>query len=107
MIRPPLLDLNFVELKYHPFIIRLDKCAGSCNVLSPKIWVPKETKDAYVKVCNMITNKMKLKPWQNIFHVILNANSIVQHVTRKKIILGLLGHLFVKTASIEKVMLIL
>ena len=44
MVRPTLIDLNLVELKYYPFIISLDKCNGSCNVLSPKIHVPKETK---------------------------------------------------------------
>ena len=37
-------------------MISLDKCTGSCNVLSPK-YVPKETKDINVKVFNMITNK--------------------------------------------------
>ena len=41
MIRPTLIDLNPVKLKYHPFMIILDKCTGSCNVLSPKICVPK------------------------------------------------------------------
>ena len=76
----------------------------------------------------MITNKakMKLKQWQNIFHAILNANSIVQHVTQnknriikhvnvnakvianaKKIIVGMLVHVFVRMVSIEKVLLIL
>ena len=30
---------------------------GSCNVLSLKIYVPKETKDLNVKAFNMITNK--------------------------------------------------
>ena len=34
MVRPSLIDLNPVELKYYPFIISLDKCNGSCNVLS-------------------------------------------------------------------------
>ena len=29
MIRPFIFDLNPVELKYHPFIISLDKCNGS------------------------------------------------------------------------------
>ena len=29
------------ELKCYPFMISLDKCTGSCNVLSPKIVVPK------------------------------------------------------------------
>ena len=31
MIRPFLIDLNPVELKYYPFMISLDKCSGSCN----------------------------------------------------------------------------
>ena len=42
MVRPTLIYLNSVELKYYPFIIRLVKRTGSCNVLSPKICVPKE-----------------------------------------------------------------
>ena len=41
--RPALIDLNPVELKDYPFIISLDKCNGRCNVLSPKICVPKKT----------------------------------------------------------------
>ena len=36
MIRPTLIGLNPVELKYYPVTIILDKCNGSCNVLSPK-----------------------------------------------------------------------
>ena len=61
MIRPTLIDLNPVELKYYPFMISLNKCTGSCNVLSPKICVPKETKDINVKAFNMITNKNEAK----------------------------------------------
>ena len=37
-----LIDLNPVELKYFPFMMRLDKRNRSCNVLSPKIRVPKK-----------------------------------------------------------------
>ena len=44
MVKTTLIDLNPAELKYHPFIISLDKCSGSCNVLSPKISVPKKQK---------------------------------------------------------------
>ena len=58
MVRPTLIDLNPVELKYYPFMISLNKCTGSCNVLSPKICVPKETKDINVKAFN-IDNKWK------------------------------------------------
>ena len=36
MVRPSHIDLNPVELKYYPFVISLDKCTESCNVLSPK-----------------------------------------------------------------------
>ena len=61
LVRPTLIDMNLVELKYYPFIISLNKCSGSCNVLSPKIGVPKETKDKNVKAFNMITNKDEAK----------------------------------------------
>ena len=53
--RPTVIDLNSVELKYYPFMIGLDKCSGNCNVLFPKIYVPK--KKRHVKVFNVITNK--------------------------------------------------
>ena len=61
MVRSTLIDLNPVELKYYPFMITLNKCTGSCNVLSPKICVPKETKDINVKALNKITNKNEAK----------------------------------------------
>ena len=61
MVRHTLIDMNPVELKYYPLMIILNKCTGSCKVLSPKIWVPKETKDMNVKAFNMITNKDKAK----------------------------------------------
>ena len=52
MVRPTRIDLNPVELKYQPFKISLDKCSGSGNVLSPKI---------YVKAFDIITNKNEAK----------------------------------------------
>ena len=61
MFRPALIELSPVELKYHPFIITLDKYTGSCIALSLKISVPKETKDINVKAFNMITNKNEAK----------------------------------------------
>ena len=61
IIRPTVVDLNPVELKYYPFIINVNKCSGSCNVLSPKICVPKKAKDINVKTFNMITNKYEAK----------------------------------------------
>ena len=61
MATPTLIDLNLVELKYYPFMISLDKCSGSCYILSPQMCVPKETKDINIKVFNMITNKNDAK----------------------------------------------
>ena len=61
MVRATLIDLNPFELKYYPFMIIFKKCTGSCNVLSPKICVPKETKYTNIKAFNIITNKDEVK----------------------------------------------
>ena len=37
IVRPTLIDMNPVELKYHLFVISLSKCSGSCNILSLKM----------------------------------------------------------------------
>ena len=42
-------------------MISLDKCNGSCNVLSPKICIPKKAKNINVKVLNIMTNKNEAK----------------------------------------------
>ena len=42
MVRPTFTDMDAVELKYYPLMIILSKCTGRCNVLSPKICVPKK-----------------------------------------------------------------
>ena len=60
-VRPTLIDVNPLELKYYPFMISLNKCTGSCIVLSPKICVPKETNDMHIKAFNIITNKNEAK----------------------------------------------
>ena len=38
-------------------MVSLNKCTGSCNVLSPKNFFLKETEDINVKTFNVITNK--------------------------------------------------
>ena len=40
MVRPTLIKLNPIDLKYYPFM----NCNGSCNVLSPERCVPKTQK---------------------------------------------------------------
>ena len=61
MVRPTPIDMNPVEHKYYPFMISLNECTGSYNVLPPKICVAKETKDINIKVFNIITNKNEAK----------------------------------------------
>ena len=61
MFRPNFIDINPVELKYFPFMTNSNKCNGICNVLSPKICVPKETKDIILKAFDMIINKKEPK----------------------------------------------
>ena len=42
-------------------MIGLNKSTGSCNVSSPKIYVPKEKKDINVIVFNLIATKNEAK----------------------------------------------
>ena len=114
--RPTLIDLNAIELNHFLFMISLGKCNGSCNVvdeLPTKICIPSETKHVNVKVFNVIKRLNEVKTRMK-FHAIVNANSIVQHVTKngiminvnvslrsiacekKKIIVGILAEVFVR-----------
>ena len=46
------------ELRYYPFTVNLNRCAGSYNTLddlSSRICVPNETEDLNLHVFNMIT----------------------------------------------------
>ena len=49
MVRHTLIDLNPVEIKYYPFMISLDNCSGSCNVLSPQFCFQKKQKTYMLK----------------------------------------------------------
>ena len=122
MVRPILIDLNLVVLKYYPFTISLGKCKGNCNSgidLCKKISVLIKIKHSNVKAFNIITRTNEAKTLANIFHVIVNTNSIEQHVTQisngiikhvnvnvkiivsaKKIIVVILAHTLVRIASI-------
>ena len=51
MVRPTLINLNPVELKYYPFMISLNKLLEAVLSYLQKC-VPKETKDINVKAFN-------------------------------------------------------
>ena len=49
---------DYNELRYYPFAVNLDRCAGSCNTvddLSSRVCVPNETEDLNLDIFNMIT----------------------------------------------------
>ena len=63
MTQPTLTNLHHneysQEFHYYPFLVRLDRCVGSCcntlNDLSNKVCVRNKTKDLNLSVFNMIT----------------------------------------------------
>ena len=118
MVRTILMDLNPVELKYYPFMISLNKRTGSCNVLTSKICVPKETKYINIKAFN-ITNKNEAKAMTEhtscdckykFNSTVCNSNQkwnnkICQceyknYCMCKKTIAGIQAHVFVRIVSI-------
>ena len=48
--------MNYTTI--HPFVVKLDRCIGCCNILndsSNKLCVPHKTEDLNIHVFNMIT----------------------------------------------------
>ena len=46
------------EFHYYPFVVKLDRCVGSCNTLNDlcnKLCVPNKTEDLNLSMFNMIT----------------------------------------------------
>ena len=107
MVRPTLFDINPVELENYLFLISIAKCTGSCNVVSPKLCVPRETKYLYLKALNMITNVI-VNASSVLQHVIQNKNEIIKHVSEnvkiiiraENIMAGIQGHVFVRKVRI-------
>ena len=65
-IQPTVINLHLTEynqeLHYYPFLVKLDKCVGSCNTLNDlchKVCVPNKTEDLNIHVFNMATEKNK------------------------------------------------
>ena len=61
MNQPTLINLHpneySQEFHYYPFVVKLDRCIGSCNILndlSKKVCVPNKTEDLNLSMVNMI-----------------------------------------------------
>ena len=79
MVRPIFIDMSPVELKYYPFVNNLNKRIGSCNILFPKFFVAKETRDINFKAFNKIKNKNEAKAITE--HVSFDYKlKLVQHI---------------------------
>ena len=66
------LHLNDYSQEFHcyPFLVKLDKCVGSCNTLndlSNKVYVPNKTEDLNLNLFNMITGITESKTLQSIY----------------------------------------
>ena len=83
--RTALIDLNPVELNYYQFMISLDKCNGSCSILTvylAKFVSQNKIEDANLRVFNLITRKNESKT--SIKHILVqiaNASLMVANVT--------------------------
>ena len=113
MVRPIVIYINPVELKYDPFMISLKKCTHD---QFKEICVLKETKDINVKAFHSITSKSEAKAMTEQIScdckckfnfTICNSNqkwnSKTCHCECKhyqKIIIGILAHSFVRIVSI-------
>ena len=77
MIRLTLINLHrnnkySQEFHYYPFLIKLDRCLGSCNTLNylpNKLWVPNKTEDLNLSMFNIITGIKELIEGSNNAYV--------------------------------------
>ena len=117
MIRTTFTDLDFVELKYYPFMVCLDIFSRSYNsgkYLSIKICIPTKTKDLNIKAFHMTTKRNEAITL--VWHVSSDSkckfNSAIYNSNQKwnektcqcaihaeKVIVGIAGYVFARTAS--------
>ena len=123
MIRSTLIELNSTELNYYPLTISLNICIGRCNFVddwSTKICALMKIEYVNVKRFKMTTRVYEAKTMKkhvssdckskfNVQHVIqimingilINVNANVNLIIRlKKIIVGILAHVFVRRVDI-------
>ena len=112
MVQPTLINSDPNEygqgLHYYQLTINLDRCVRSCNTLndlSNRLCVPDKTQDLNLNVFNMITkkkNESKTLTKQISCNCVCKFRSskcnLIKHA--KKIIVGILLHVFVKMVSI-------
>ena len=56
--RPRVLNINFNKTLFQPFIVSVNKCCGSCNIIDDtytRVRVPNKVKNMNVKVFNLMS----------------------------------------------------
>ena len=71
-IRPEIINLNANEPMFYAYIIKINKCKGSCNTINDpyaKVCVPDNIKGTNVKVFNLMsrTNETRHTKWHKTF----------------------------------------
>ena len=120
MTQPTLINLHPNEYRqefhYYPFVVKLDRCVGSCNTLTNKVCVPNKTGDLNRNFFNMITRIYESKTltkhmsckWKYKFDgrkcnldknggITINFNVSIKNIIYvKKIMFGILLHVILK-----------
>ena len=93
MTQPTLINLYHneysQELRYYPFTINLDKCAGSCNTLD----------DFLVKLENVTWIKIEIM-------ISIGVSVKIQKNRAKKVIFGILQNVAAKIVNMKEVLVI-
>ena len=105
MVRPTLIDLSHVEIKYYPFSISLEWCNRRCNSVNDlplRICLPSKTKGVNVKVFSMITNRNESKTLKSFnSNKKKNVNMCIKIILHaKEIIHRILVHVFARMTGV-------
>ena len=63
-IRPEIINVNSNEPLFYPYMIKVNKCSGSCNNIKDpysKVCVPDVVKNMNIKVFNLMSRNNEIK----------------------------------------------
>ena len=81
-VRPEVININSSNPMFYPFIVKINRCSGSCNNINDlyaKICVPDTVKDLNVKVFNLMsrTNETRHIKWHETCKCICRLDKII------------------------------
>ena len=80
--RPKIIDVNSNEPVFYPYIIKVNKCSGSCNNINnpyAEIYVPDVIKNINVKVVNLKSriNEARRIIWHKTYKYICRLSTSI------------------------------